>query len=273
MRLTAEQQKFYNENGFLLLPEYFSKTEVDLMKAQLPALFSEDSPRKVLEKNSNVVRSVYGSHATNDVFRRLSRHPGIIEPVKQILGSDVYVYQFKINAKLAFAGDIWEWHQDYVFWRKEDGMPTPRVINVTVFLDEVHEFNGPLLMIPGTHKDGVIDVAARDQTPDGYADSPAWISNLTADLKYSLDRETIQRMVEKHPIVAPKGPSGSVLFFDGNIAHGSVPNMSPFDRAIAIITYNSVENVPPPSENPRPEFLVGRDHTPVEPLSGESLLK
>lgn len=245
MHLTSEQQKTYEENGFLFFPEYFSNAEVDLMKAQLTALFSEDSPRRVLEKNSNVVRSVYGSHTTNEIFRRLTRHPRLVDLAKQILGSDIYVYQFKINAKAAFAGDLWEWHQDYVFWRKEDAMPTPRVVNVSVYLDEVNEFNGPMLMIPGTQMEGVIDVPAREGQPAAYEDSPAWISNLTADLKYSIDKETVARMVSKHPITAPKGARGSVLFFHGNLVHGSVPNMSPFDRAIVVITYNSVENVPP----------------------------
>jgi ectoine hydroxylase len=35
----------------------------------------------------------------------------------------VYIYQFKINVKAAFGGDVWQWHQDYIFWRNEDGMP------------------------------------------------------------------------------------------------------------------------------------------------------
>lgn len=272
MRLTPAQQKIYEDNGFLFLPEYFTKAEVNVMRAELPALFNEDSPRRVMEKESQVVRSVYGSHTTNDVFRSLSRLPRLVEPARQILGSDVYVYQFKINAKVAFGGDLWEWHQDYVFWRKEDGMPSPRVINVAIFLDEVHEFNGPMLMIPGTQKEGVIDVPAHESLPPAYAQSPAWISNLTADLKYSLDRGTVARMVTQHGIVAPKGPAGSVIFFHGNLVHGSVPNMSPFDRALAFITYNSVENILPHREKPRPEFLVSRDSSPVVPLSNEALL-
>ena len=108
MRLTNKQLETYENKGYLLLPEYFSPAEVDIMKAELPALFSEDTPRRVLEKGRNIVRSVYAPHTTNDIFRRLSRHPRIVEPTVQILGSDVYVYQFKINAKAAFGGDVWE---------------------------------------------------------------------------------------------------------------------------------------------------------------------
>jgi ectoine hydroxylase len=182
MCLTDEQLKTYHDTGYLFLSELFSRAEVDAMKAELPVVFAENTPRRVLEKGGDIVRSVYGSHTTNEVFRRLSRHPRIVEAALQILESDVYVYQFKINAKAAFGGDTWEWHQDYVFWRKEDSMPEARVVNVVVFLDEVNEFNGPLLLIPGSQEEGMIDIAARQGVPSAYSNSPKWIRSLTCDV-------------------------------------------------------------------------------------------
>jgi hypothetical protein len=276
MRLTVDQLQRYKEAGFLLLTGCFSKDEVGLMKSQLPFIFAEDTPSRVVEKEGGIVRSVYGSHTGNEVFHRLSRHPRIVEPSRQIVGSDVYVYQFKINAKAAFGGDVWEWHQDYVFWRNEDGLPEARLANVVVFLDEVNDFNGPLFLIPGSHKGGIIDVPARDPLNGGkplssYASSPAWITNLTAKLKYSVEKETVAKLVEKHGIVAPKGPAGSVLFFDSNMVHASPSNISPFDRVIVIVTFNSVENIPAKMDNPRPEFLVSRNYEPVSPVSDDAL--
>lgn len=279
MYLSKEHLETYDDNGFLLLPEYFSKAEVDVMRNELPVIFAEDSPRRVIEKEGTTVRSVYGSHCTNEVFRCLTRHPRLVEPAKQILEGEVYVYQFKINAKAAFGGDVWQWHQDYIFWRKEDGLSTPRVLSVVVFLDEVNEFNGPMLVIPGSHKEDVVDVPARDELwrgearqMDAYQNSPSWISNLTADLKYSLDRQTIKKLVTEHGIVASKGPIGTAMFFHGNLAHASTNNISPFDRAVVIITFNSVENIPLPVNTLRPEFLVARDFTPVDSLSDDVLL-
>jgi hypothetical protein len=279
MIMNEEELKTFDEDGFILIPGYFSQSEVDVMRAELPAVFAEDSPRRIVEKQGEVVRSVYGSHATSEVFRRLSRLPRLVGPAMQILGSEVYVYQFKINAKAAFAGDVWEWHQDYIFWRKEDGMPAERVVNVIVFLDEVNEFNGPLLAIPGSHKEGVFDVPSRDELlginaklPEVYKDNAAWISNLTADLKYSINRDVMAALVKKHGIVAPKGPAGSALFFHCNLVHGSTNNMSPFDRAVVIISFNSVDNVPVGKKEPRPEFLVSRDSLPIIPLADDALL-
>ncbi len=279
MRITTEQLKLYEDNGFLLLPERFSQAEVSVMKAELPRVFAENTSRRIVEKKGGVVRSVYGTHQWNDVFRRLSKHPRIVEPAMQILNSEVYVYQFKINAKAAFDGDIWDWHQDYIFWQKEDGMPSACVTNAVIFLDEVTEFNGPLFFLSGSHKEGVIDVPARDKSKSSkidetppYRNSPEWISNLTANLRYSLDRETVTRLVDRYGIIAPKGPSGSVLFFDSNLAHGSPNNISPFDRAVVLVSFNSIENVPALGPNPRPDFLVSRDFEAIVPLPDNTLL-
>jgi ectoine hydroxylase-related dioxygenase (phytanoyl-CoA dioxygenase family) len=277
MNMLDDHLKQYEDDGFILLPNLFSQAEVEIMKAECPALFVENSPRKVVEKGGRIVRSVYGSHMTNQVFDRLARHPRLVEPAKQILDSEAYVYQFKINAKVAFGGDVWEWHQDYIFWRNEDHMPAPRVTSVAIYLDEVNEFNGPLFVIPRSHSEGVIEASARslvDSTGnESYNNSPAWISNLTADLKYSVATETVARLVEKYGMVSLKAPAGSALFFHGNLVHGSANNISPYNRVVIIITYNSVENVPLPNEQPRPSFLVSRDCTPVAALSDDALLQ
>jgi ectoine hydroxylase-related dioxygenase (phytanoyl-CoA dioxygenase family) len=262
--LTDQHLSRYEREGFLFFPEFLSTSEVETLQAELPSIFAEDTPRRVLEEGGQVVRSVYGSHMTNDAFRKLSEDPRLVGPAVKLLGSEVYIHQFKINAKAIFGGDKWEWHQDYVFWRKEDGMPTARVANVALFLNQVNEFNGPLLLIPGSHQEDVIDVNGRAEIPDAYLDSPAWITNLTAQLKYALPRETVTKLVNQYGIVAPKGPAGSLLIFHGNLVHGSVQNISPFERTIVCITYNSIHNTLPVSEKMRPQFLANRDYTPIK---------
>jgi hypothetical protein len=91
MHLTQEELSTYNNQGFLLFSEYFSRTEVELMKAELSTLFAENSPKKVFEKDGKTVRSFHGTHTTNEVFNRLSRHPYIVEPAMQIVDSQVYI--------------------------------------------------------------------------------------------------------------------------------------------------------------------------------------
>ncbi len=84
--------------------------------------------------------------------------------------------------------------------------------------------------------------------------------------------DQVEKLVHQNGIVAPKGKAGSVLFMHPNCVHGSNSNMSPFDRTLLAIRYNSVKNLPLPVKNPRPDFQASRDYTPIEPLSGEVLL-
>jgi threonine dehydrogenase-like Zn-dependent dehydrogenase len=95
----------------------------------------------------------------SEPFARLARHPRMIEPVQDLFGEQLYMHQFKINGKMAFEGDVWQWHQDYGTWKNDDMMPTERAMNVAIFLDDVNEFNGPLMFIPGSHKKGVVRAA------------------------------------------------------------------------------------------------------------------
>lgn len=267
MYITDEQIQDYRRDGFLLMPAVFSPAEVQAMKAELPGVFAEDSPARVMEKETGVVRSVYGSHRTREVFGRMVRDPRLRVPAERLLEDQVYVHQFKINAKLAFRGEVWEWHQDYIFWRNEDGMPTSNVTTLAVFLDEVNEYNGPLLFVPGSQRGGVIEPGGRKGADEG---EPSWKADVSAALSYTVQQDTLAELVAEGGIAAPKGPAGSVLFFDGNVVHGSAPNMSPFDRMLALVTYNGVANAPLPRENPRPEFLCSRDFTAVAPLEAET---
>jgi ectoine hydroxylase-related dioxygenase (phytanoyl-CoA dioxygenase family) len=268
MLLTTEQLEAYRADGFLLVPPCFEAAEIAALKDEAGKEFAVDSERRVLERNSSVVRSVYGSHVLNEAFQQLVRDPRLLGPVMQVLGDRTYVYQFKVNAKAAFGGDLWEWHQDYVFWLNEDGVPEPNLVNVVVFLDEVTEFNGPMLMVRGSHREGVIDCRRLADKPEGYEESPSWIANLTADLKYSVGKEQLARLVDKYSLVSAKGLRGSVLLFHPNLVHGSGQNMSPFDRMISIVTYNRADNLPRPAAKRRPWFLVSEDHSPLVPLAG-----
>ncbi|MEH1977503.1 MAG: phytanoyl-CoA dioxygenase family protein [Nostoc sp.] len=276
MYLTEEQLLIYRNQGFLLLSEYFSRTEVEIMKSELSALSTENSPKKIIEKDGKTVRSLHGSHTTNDVFNCLTRHPFIVEPAMQIVGNQVYIYQFKVNLKAAFTGDIWKWHQDYIYWRKEDGMPKPQVVNAMCLLDDMNEFNGPLFVIPSSHKEEMIDIT--DHSPrvtntnsNSSGESNTWISSFSANLKYSISQELIADLVSKYGISFIKAAAGSVLFFDSNLVHASSNNISPFGRSTVIITYNSIENIPLPVQNPRPDFLVSQDYRPVTPLAPDAL--
>jgi len=280
LRLSLDDLRSYGQNGFLVFKHLFSPAELKIIRAELPEVFSEDSARRVLEKNGSV-RTVFASHLTNEVFSRFSRLARLVEGAKQLLGNDVYVHQFKINAKVALEGDQWEWHQDYFYWQKEDSMPTPSVLTAVLFVEDVNEFNGPMLIIPGSHLEGVIDIDIDEKYRDngkgnGNAEQsaqPLWAATLTADLKYKINKDILKQLMRKRSIHAVTGPAGTVMFFHGNLFHASTNNLSPWDRLSIFVSYNSVANALGERESPRPEFIAARDFGPIKSIADDALLE
>ena len=195
MKLDPAQLERFDRDGYLFFPgPVQAAQEIKVLTDEVPALYAQRRPENVREKTGDVVRTNFAAHLYSAPFARLARHPRMVEPVKQLFGEDVYMHQFKINGKQAFDGDVWQWHQDYGTWRNDDQMPEARAMNVAIFLDEVNEFNGPLMFIPGSHKLGVLD-AEHDTSTTSY---PLW----------TINNDTIKKLVERGGIVAPKGPAG-----------------------------------------------------------------
>ncbi|TDV56049.1 phytanoyl-CoA dioxygenase family protein [Actinophytocola oryzae] len=259
--LSPQQIDEYRTTGYLVQERVFDEDEVTWLQAEAAREFAAGGERVTVEEGTDIVRGVHGCHLYTEAFGRLVRSPRLLPVAEQLLDDDVYVHQFKINAKRAFKGEVWEWHQDYTFWHHEDGMPAPRALTAAIFLDEVTEFNGPLTFVPGGHDDGMIDTEVNGE---------GWAGTLAASLKYSVDIDTMRKLIERNGMAAPKGPRGSVLWFDANIPHSSVPNISPFDRGLLLITYNSVANRIDLARGTRPEWLAARDFTPLTALHSMS---
>jgi ectoine hydroxylase len=255
MKLTDTQLAQFHDEGYLFLTDWFGPDEVRVMKGEVPAIFAQRRAENVREKTGDVVRTAFAVHTYNEVFRRLVHHPKFLGPAEQMLGGQVYIHQFKINGKAAFDGDVWQWHQDYGTWAADDDMPEPRAMNLAVFLDEVTEFNGPLLFIPRSHTKGKLG-AGHDVSTTSY---PLW----------TIDHDTIARLANEGGMVAPKGRPGSALFFHCNLVHGSPPNMSPWGREIVYVSLNRVDNAI--RRFKRPEWIAHRDFAPLTAMGPDCL--
>ena len=113
MELTKEQVKSFKEAGYVFIEDLFKLEEIELMNNEAKTIYDIERPEIVKEKNGKAIRTVFGAHTFNNIFSKLARHPRIIQPTMQLLHGEVYVHQFKLNAKMAFDGDVWQWHQDY----------------------------------------------------------------------------------------------------------------------------------------------------------------
>ena len=178
---------------------------------------------------------------------------------RQILGSDVYVHQSRVNYKPGFKGKDFYWHSDFETWHAEDGMPRMRAVSISIALTENFVHNGGLMIMPGSHRTFVSCVGETPRRPlQGVAARPG-------------DRDPRPRtaspiLADKHGIDLFTGPAGSATMFDCNCMHGSNGNITPFPRSNVFIVFNSVENTcvePFAAPSRRPEFIAARDFTPV----------
>jgi len=256
MRLTEEQTLQFDEEGYLFLPDCFSPEEVAALRQEAVSIYDTDRP-EVWREKSGAPRTAFAAHTYNEAFRLLGAHPRLIRPVEQLFGEQLYMHQYKINAKSAFDGEVWQWHQDFGTWHRDDGMPEPKAMNISVFLDEVTHINGPLMIVPRSHKHGVL-AAGHDLSTTSY---PLW----------TLDNDTVTKLVEAGGIITPIGKPGAVLMFHGNIVHGSAGNITPFPRKIVYLTLNAVSNyIRKPT---RPEWIAHQDFTPIVPVADDALLR
>ncbi len=253
--LDTDQIEAFRRDGYLMLPSVFTPAEAGVLRAAAEEVYALDRKEVVREKDGRTARTAFAAHTYNEAFRRLGRHPRLIEPVERLLDGPVYMHQYKVNAKAAFDGDVWQWHQDYGTWARDDEMPEPRAMNIAVFVDEVTEFNGPLWLIPGSHVEGVFE-AGHDVSTTSY---PLW----------TLDPDTVARLADRGGIFSAKGPAGSVLLFHGNLVHGSPPNMSPWGRTIVYLSLCHVDNHI--RRFKRPDWIAHRDFAPIECLGDDCL--
>lgn len=252
----------YDENGFLSVHEMIDGSEVERCRDELRRL-SEDpalrgDERVVVEPESAEIRSIFDVHKISDVFRDLVRDPRLVGRARQILGSDVYVHQSRVNFKPGFGGNGFYWHSDFETWHAEDGMPRMRACSFSISLTPNYDYNGALMIMPGAHK---TYVSCMGETPDEH-----YRASLKNQEIGTPDRGSLSLLADKHGIRQFTGSAGAATIFDCNCMHGSNGNITPFPRSNVFVVFNSVENAcvdPFSAAKPRPEFIGARDFTPV----------
>ncbi|HWS35622.1 MAG TPA: phytanoyl-CoA dioxygenase family protein [Actinoplanes sp.] len=253
---TEIAKKEYDDAGWHRSPHRLSADILEKVRAAIEEISRETRPEVVHEKGTNVVRAVHGCHLYDETSARLVRLPLFVELAEALTGDQVYVYQFKVNLKQPHEGAAWPWHQDYTFWKNEDGMTDDRAVNIAILLDDTHEDNGPLLVLPGTHRLGLVESSG-----GADAGSGDWRKHVSADLEYTVPDAEAERLAGEHGRMLITGPAGTIYAFHPSIVHSSSANRSPDRRAMLLITYNAVSNAT--HSSPRPEFLVGTDTRPV----------
>lgn len=151
--LSQAQLDEFERKGFLFIPNLIEGTELDELRRKMQVLMSNDDYRNedfITEPASQEICSLFAVHFLSERLGKLASDERVAGAVRQIIGDDPYVHQSRINYKPGFAGKGFNWHSDFETWHSEDGMPAMHVVSASLILTNNHEFNGPLMLIPGS---------------------------------------------------------------------------------------------------------------------------
>ncbi|NNH71339.1 ectoine hydroxylase [Nocardia uniformis] len=252
----------FDADGFAMIDALLDPTEVADLTDEVvgltkdPDLWLDD--RLIIEKSANRVRSIFEVHRLSARVGDLVRESRIVGLARQVLGSEVYIHQSRVNFMPGFQGTGFYWHSDFETWHAEDGMPAPRAVSLSIALTDNYPYNGSLMVMPGSHR---TFVPCQGVTPtEHYRES-------LRQQQFGVPTEAdITELANKHGIAQFTGRAGSALLFDSNLMHGSANNITPFPRSNIFLVFNSVENTlvePFAADAPRPTYIGSRDFTPV----------
>lgn len=253
--VSAGQAAQFERDGYIVLENLFSDREVAFLQSAAGNLLADtgslDKDTIVTEPQSNEVRSIFEIHRQSPIMARLAADARLADVARFLLGDEVYIHQSRLNYKPGFKGREFYWHSDFETWHIEDGMPRMRALSMSILLAENTPHNGPLMVIPGSHRTFLTCVG---ETPEDH-----YLSSLKKQEYGVPDENSLTELVQQHGIVAPTGKPGTVILFDCNLMHGSNGNITPFPRANAFLVYNAVSNPlgkPFGVESHRPWFLA-----------------
>lgn len=258
--LSEAQLDEFERKGYLFIPNLIDGEELVALRKEMNALLSNDAYRdkafSITEPESHEIRSLFAVHRLSERLGALASDERVAGAARQIIGDDPYVHQSRINYKPGFAGKGFNWHSDFETWHAEDGMPNMHAVSASLILTDNHEFNGPLMLIPGSHMEFV---PCLGETPeDNHKRS------LKAQEVGVPSPEALTHLVDKYGIDAPKGKAGGLLLFDCNTLHASNANLSPDPRSNVFFVFNRPDNrcvAPFAAPKQRPSFLA---HGPEE---------
>ncbi|CCE24911.1 ectoine hydroxylase [Methylotuvimicrobium alcaliphilum] len=260
--IAEDLQARYEQQGFLVIDNVFNEREVDCFKQELKRLNDDEkikaSAEAITELSSDELRSLFKIHEVSPVFKRLAADNRLAGLAQHLLNDRVYIHQSRLNYKPGFRGKEFYWHSDFETWHVEDGMPRMRALSMSIILTENDQHNGPLMLVPGSHKKFVV---CEEETPENH------YSVSLKKQEYGIPSdECLASLVADGGIVSANGKPGSVLIFDSNVMHGSNSNITPWPRSNLFFVYNAINNRvtwPFCGLLPRPEYLCSRKNIRV----------
>ncbi len=219
--LTKDQKDFFDENGYLMVEDAVTPEQLARLR-EITAAFI-DASRAVSESNDVYdldaghgpgnprLTRIKIPHKQDPYFWEVLRNSAMTQVLNDLLGPDTTILTSKLNTKAPGGGRAVEWHQDWAFYPHTND----DLLAFGLMLEDVDHDNGPLMVIPGTHKGPILSHDANGVFAGAIdPDDP---------------------LFERDKAVTLTGKAGSMTVHHARILHGSAPNVS--DRPRFILFY------------------------------------
>ncbi len=242
MRIRTNEVNFYRKNGYLVKENLISIKEVKKINNIVKKIIFKEKKKKIKIKNQGGIQSydnyhfVYNSNSSKNkqilrlnnpqnrhqIFFEISRNKRIISIVKKLIGGTVRFHLGKLNFKLPNkkGGEI-AWHQDWAFYPHTND----DLITVGIYLEDCNEENGPLKVIPGSHKKQVLNHHSEENNFIGKINTKRSKINLKKN-------------------VSLMGSAGTATFFHCRTIHGSGLNYTSNNRPLLLFAYRACDAWP-----------------------------
>ena len=242
LALSPEQVDHFYEQGYLVVEEAVTgpslgelREVTDRFLERARELDVSDDALDLAPGHSREhprVRRIKDPERHHPVYAAAARLPAILDVVCDLLGPNVRFDHAKLNCKPPGGGVPIEWHQDWAFYpQTNDSM-----LALSLMLDDCGLDNGPLLVVPGSHRGPIWDhhhegsfIGALDPTAAGFDESGA---------------------------VALVGPAGSVAVHHVRTVHGSMDSESGRPRRLLNMGYATTATWPLLGLNTIPTLTV-----------------
>ena len=229
--ISQQDVAFYREQGYLVVAGVLSGAEVEELRRVTDEFVENARSRTThddvydLEDSHSAtaprVRRIKTPHLWHESYAAMVAHPGILEILKAFWGPSIRFDISKLNLKAAGYGAPVEWHQDWAFYpHTNDDLAA-----VGIMLDDVDETNGPLMVIPGSHRGPIFD----------HHDEQGFFCGAIDPGRGEVDFSRAVKLT---------GPAGSITIHHARTVHGSATNTSGRPRRLLLHQYRAADAWP-----------------------------
>lgn len=240
-----DRTQAYRETGYLVVDRLIRQSKLDEIRNGLAAIANGEVTTfptadvelepGAKEQSLSTVRKLNRCAENDALFRELAADAAILDIVQSLIGPDIKLFGSQCFMKPP-GGVEKPYHQDSAYFPIEPF----DLVTCWIALDDVTVDNGCMWVIPGSHRNGILD------------HSQAWMVGNRRDKQVPGDKLDLNREV---PIVMS---AGSCSFHHSVLLHRSGPNRTDRPRRGLAVHYMSARSKWTDITRPKPEYLLLR---------------